>query len=169
LPAIKFLDRRLRKRAVRILTIFTNRLRGRVKLKIVIADSKSSHAFTREVPKEKEAQFIGRKIGDKVEGGLVGLGGYTLKITGGCDAAGFPMRSDIPGIRRTTAVIGYGVGRRNSRKGSLQKRTVSGNAVSQTTSLVNATITEYGAEPLEKLGFVYTPKVKGEKKAEEKK
>lgn len=138
-------------------------------MKIVIADSKSSHAFTREIAKEKEAQFVGRKIGEKIEGGLVGLGGYTLQITGGCDAAGFPMRSDIPGIRRTTAVIGKGVGRRKSRKGSLQKRTVSGNSISQSTSLVNAKIAEYGAEPLEKLGFTYTPKPKAEKKAEEKK
>lgn len=138
-------------------------------MKIVIADSKTSHAFMREIPKEKEAQLVGRKIGEKIDGGLVGLGGYTVQITGGCDAAGFPMRSDIPGIRRTTAVIGRGVGRRNYRKGNLQKRTVSGNSVSQTTSLLNAKITEYGAEPLEKLGFTYTPKPKGEKKAEEKK
>lgn len=137
-------------------------------MKIVISDPKTGHAFMREVPKDKEGLFSGKKLGEKVEGGVVGLPSYTLKISGGSDNAGFPMRSDVPGSRRTKAVIHAGAGIRHARKGTKYKRRVTGNAVGSTISQVNASIIEYGSQPLEALGFVFTPKAK-EAKAEEKK
>ena len=49
------------------------------------------------------SQFLGKKIGDVVDGIFVGegeqtLAGYKLEITGGSDKTGTPMRSDLSGV-----------------------------------------------------------------------
>ena len=46
--------------------------------------------------------FLGKKIGDSVDGIFVGdgevtLGGFKLEITGGSDLTGTPMRADLDG------------------------------------------------------------------------
>ncbi len=132
-------------------------------MKIVIADVKSGHAFSREVPKDKESMLVGKKIGEKIEGGIIGLPTYTLQIAGGSDIAGFPMRPDVPGFKRTKAIIGAGAGIRHVRKGTKEKRRVSGNTISSSTQQINVKIAEYGSQALDALGFVYTPKTKEEK------
>ncbi|OIO22375.1 30S ribosomal protein S6e [Candidatus Micrarchaeota archaeon CG1_02_51_15] len=134
-------------------------------MKIVIADCKTGNCFQKEVEKTKEAQFAGKKIGDDIEGGIAGLPGYTLTITGGSDKDGFPMRHDIDGQRRVKAYLSKGAGIRHSIKGVRRKRTVTGNKISANTVQLNAKIKEYGQKPLAELGF--TPKAK-EKKAEAK-
>ncbi|MCS5536619.1 MAG: hypothetical protein NZ770_00800, partial [Candidatus Poseidoniaceae archaeon] len=47
-------------------------------------------------------QFLGKKVGDIVDGIFVGegestLSGYKLQISGGSDKTGTPMRSDLAG------------------------------------------------------------------------
>ncbi len=132
-------------------------------MKIVLSDSKKGLSFTKEVAKENETSLIGHKVGEKIQGGSLGLAGYVLEITGGSDAAGFPLRKDIPGMKRTKIVIGFGVGRKHSTKGNLQKRTVSGSTISQSTSQINLKVSEYGQASLEQLGFVSKPKEQKEK------
>jgi len=48
-------------------------------MKIVIGDPKSKKSCQAEVPKEKQGALVGLKIGDSVDGGLVGASGYKLK------------------------------------------------------------------------------------------
>lgn len=138
---------------------------GGVNLKIVLSDSKKGQSFTKEVAKEKESVLVGHKVGEKVQGAQLGLAGYLLEITGGSDAAGFPLRKDIAGMKRTKIVIGYGVGRRHSTKGNLQTRTVSGGTIAQTTSQINLKVVEYGQTALDQLGFVSKPKEAKKEKA----
>ena len=57
-------------------------------IKCVINDVKSGKSYTKPV---EDHVVIGRKIGEKVAGSVVGLSGYELEITGGSDSAGFPM------------------------------------------------------------------------------
>ncbi|NYZ74955.1 30S ribosomal protein S6e [Candidatus Micrarchaeota archaeon] len=135
-------------------------------MKVVIADPKTGNCFQKEVEKTKEAQLVGKKVGEAFEGGIAGLPGYTLEITGGSDKDGFPMRPEITGSRRVSAFISSGAGMRRVRKGLRRRRTVVGNTVAASIVQVNAKIKEYGQKPLEELGFVAKPK---EKKAEEKK
>ncbi|MEW5955407.1 MAG: 30S ribosomal protein S6e [Candidatus Micrarchaeota archaeon] len=135
-------------------------------MKVVIADPKTGNCFQKELEKAKEAQLVGKKIGEAFEGGIIGLPGYSLEITGGSDKDGFPMRPEIAGSRRVSAFISSGAGIRRVRKGLRRKRTVVGNTVSAQIVQVNAKIKEFGQKPLEELGFAAKPK---EKKAEEKK
>ncbi|MEM0475235.1 MAG: 30S ribosomal protein S6e [Candidatus Norongarragalinales archaeon] len=147
-------------------------------MKIVINDVKTGHSFQKEVDKNKEGLFIGKKIGAEFDGGIVGLEGYKLVITGGSDKDGTPMRADVAGQKKASAVIGRGCGARRLAKGVRVKKRVCGNTISANIVQINAKIKDYGSKPLSELGF--TPKVKekkggeaaggaGEKKEEKKK
>ncbi len=138
-------------------------------MKIVFNDPKTGHSFQKEVDKAKSGQLIGKKIGEEIPGAIIGLDGYTLKITGGSTADGVPMRFDIPGQAKTDALLpsGPGIHPKYLDKGIRIKKRVAGNTLSTQTAQVNAVITTAGAQALDALGF--TPKPKEAKKAEEKK
>ncbi len=131
----------------------------------IIFGSKDGQSFQKDVEKQKESQLVGKKIGETLDGGIIGLEGYELVITGGSDASGFPMRSDIAGQRRTNAVLSSGTGISKVPKGVRLKKRVVGNQVSANISQVNCKVSKEGSKKLAELGF--TPKPKEEKKAEE--
>jgi len=134
-------------------------------MKLAISDPKSGKSYSVEVPKSAEPSLIGRKIGEKLEGGAFGASGYELEITGGSDLAGFPMRPDVSGPRREGVILSDGPGFRRHRKGERKKRNVRGNVISDQIMQVNAKVVSYGSKPLEEL----FPKAAGEKKEEKKK
>jgi small subunit ribosomal protein S6e len=130
-------------------------------MKIVFSEGKNSFQ------KEYEGKaLVGKKIGEEFEGGLIGLDGYKLKITGGSTKEGFPMHHSVPGQSRKKVVLGRGIGVRNLPKGKKIKKTVAGNIISDIINQINAKITSKGTKSLEEMGFKPKPK---EKKAEEKK
>ncbi len=139
-------------------------------MRVVINDSKTGASFQREVPKERESVFYGKKIGDVFDGGIVGLDGYKLQITGGSNKDGVPMRADVAGQKRVTAVLANPPGVRGLRKGQKLKKSVAGNSVSLETTQLNAVIKEYGSKTLSELGFEAKKKEQkeGEKKEEKK-
>ncbi len=134
-------------------------------MKIVIADTKSGKSYGVEVPKEKEAALLGKKIGDKVEGGAFGAEGYELQITGGSDASGFPMRRDVSGPRRVGVVLSSGTGFCTKGKGMREKRNVRGNIISDQIVQVNSKVLQAGSKGLAEL----FPAAAKEKKEEKKK
>jgi len=139
-------------------------------MKIVFNDPKTGHAFQKEVDKAKTGQLVGKKIGDEIQGAIIGLEGYTLKITGGSTADGVPMRLDIHGSAKVKALLpsGPGIHPKYLEKGMRIKKRVAGNTIAVHTAQVNAVITTAGAQPLDALGF--TPKPKEAKaKTDEKK
>jgi len=131
-------------------------------MKIVIGDPKSKKSYQAEVPAEKQSSFIGLKIGDSMEGGLVGANGYTFEITGGSDSDGIPMRPDLKGAHRIKALLssGPGFGRKKG-KGVRQRKAIRGNTISDAIEQVNVKVTEAGQKSLEEL---FPPKKKEEKK-----
>ncbi|MFH0923045.1 MAG: S6e family ribosomal protein [Candidatus Micrarchaeota archaeon] len=131
-------------------------------MKIVFSEGKESFQ------KDYEGKtLIGMKIGEEFDGGLIGLDGYKLKISGGSNKEGTAMRVDVKGTGKTKALLSGGPGIRFLRKGKRVKKMVAGNTVSDRTAQVNAKITAKGSKTLADLGF--TPKPKEAKKAEEKK
>ena len=127
-------------------------------MKIVFSDGK--HSFQKEYDGKA---LVGKKIGDEFEGGLIGLDGYKLKITGGSTKEGFPMHPAVAGQKRVKAILGRGIGVRGLPFGKKLKKTVAGNSISEITMQINAKITAPGSKTLADMGMV--PKVK-EKKAE---
>ncbi|VVB67704.1 30S ribosomal protein S6e [Candidatus Norongarragalina meridionalis] len=137
-------------------------------MKIVFGE-KGGHSFQKEIEKAKESQLYGKAIGDKFDGGIVGLEGYTLEITGGSNREGTPMRKDVKGMRKTKAIIGGGSGVRGLKRGQKIKKTVVGNTVGEHTMQLNAKIAEAGSKALADLGFVPKPKEAKPAAAEAKK
>ncbi len=135
-------------------------------MKIVISDPKTGKSFGLEVPKDRESSFIGKKIGEKLEGGIVGADGYEIAITGGSDLAGFPMRRDVSGPRRAGVILSGGTGFTKHAKGVRAKRNVRGNIISDQIMQVNAKVVTYGSKGLEDL---FPKAAAGEKKEEKKK
>ena len=119
-------------------------------MKLVINDTKTGKSYS----KESHFDLAGMKIGDTIPGENIGLNGYELKITGGSDSSGFPMRKDIPGASRKKAFIGSGPGIRRRRKGLKLRRTVCGNTFGVTSEEANLMIVKYGSESLDKIFVV---------------
>ncbi|MEM0121028.1 MAG: S6e family ribosomal protein [Thermoprotei archaeon] len=63
----------------------------------VVISYKDGNAETVNVSGQSAANFIGLKIGDKVDGSLIGKSEYDIIITGGSDFAGFPLQRNIQG------------------------------------------------------------------------
>lgn len=133
-------------------------------MKIVFNDVKTGHSFQKEVEAAKESQLFGKKIGQTLEGAIIGLNGYTLTIKGGSDKEGFPMRKDIK-AQRSYPLLSKGPGVRHLAKGVRIKKTVAGNMVSERTSQLNCVISEYGSKSLEESGFPFKERTKEEKAA----
>ncbi len=118
--------------------------------KIVISDPKTSKSYQKEI-EEHQSQLIGKKIGDKFKGDVLGLTGYELQITGGSDKDGFPMRKDVDGVARKKIVISKGVGFHSKKRGERKRRSIRGNTISTAIAQINTKVVAYGNQPIEKL------------------
>ncbi|MDE1873672.1 MAG: 30S ribosomal protein S6e [Candidatus Micrarchaeota archaeon] len=120
-------------------------------MKIVFSDKKSGRTAQMEVPKESESALLGKKIGETIEGTVVGLDGFKLQITGLSDNMGSPSRKEIDGSRKARALIGGGPGITKTGGGIRRRRLVRGNTISADTGQVNTAIAEYGSKSLDEL------------------
>lgn len=116
-----------------------------VEIKIVIGHKGKSYQKT------ISDELVGRKLGEKISGDLIGLKDYKLEITGGSDTAGFPMRKDVPGIGRKKPLLTKGPGVYIERKGMRIRKTIRGNTISDDTAQINLKVLKEGSESLEKL------------------
>jgi small subunit ribosomal protein S6e len=120
-----------------------------VEFKLVIAEAATSVART--VADPQSAGFLGKRIGESVGGELIGLTGYTLKITGGTDRSGFALRPEIPGARQVRVFVGEGFGFHAPRRGQRKRRTFRGGAISEETVQINLVVEQKGSKPLAEL------------------
>jgi small subunit ribosomal protein S6e len=111
---------------------------------VVVADPDEGAAHQRAVDGQDANRFIGRSIGDEVDGSAVGLDGYTVEITGGSDTAGRPMHEDVAGPALTSILVDGGTGFEPTREGERKRVTVRGREVGDETRQINATIAERG-------------------------
>ena len=117
--------------------------------KLVISEGKESHQM--EVPAAESRQFLGLKIGDEFDASNIGLNGYTLKITGGSDKNGFPMKKDVEGPRRIRSLLSGGTGFKPNRDGQRRRKTVRGNTVSDDIVQISAVVAQKGKKGIDEL------------------
>ena len=112
------------------------------------------------------SQFLGKKIGDSVDGIFVGdgevtLGGFKLEITGGSDLTGTPMRADLDGGGRKKILVSPSTGFKGHKivkkkggryrytyDGLRKRRAFRGNVISSDTRQINLKIVESGNKSL---------------------
>jgi small subunit ribosomal protein S6e len=118
---------------------------------VAVADPEDGATYQRAVDGQDANRFIGRSIGEEVDGGAVGLDGYTVELTGGSDTAGRPMREDIAGPALTSVLLSGGTGFNPTRDGERKRVTVRGREVGEDTRQINATITARGEGSVDEL------------------
>ena len=108
--------------------------------------------------------LVGTRIGMTIDGAIAGMQGYKLKLTGGTDKDGIPMRPDVHGSAKARIVLSGGVGYKPSVKGMKKRKVVRGNTVSQETTFLNFAVVE---APKKKAAPEPEPEVEPEAPAEE--
>ena len=111
------------------------------KFKVIVSDPDGTSQSV-ELEDTQAVPLVGRKLGEVIDGAAVKLSGYKLKITGGSDKDGFPMRPNIHGGVRVGAILSEGVGFHSTRKGERKRKTVRGNVITDSIVQVNMKVLE---------------------------
>ncbi|PSP85884.1 30S ribosomal protein S6e [Halobacteriales archaeon QH_8_68_33] len=120
---------------------------------VAVADPDDGTTYQVDVDGQDANRFVGREIGEEVDGGAVGLSGATLEITGGSDDTGRPMREDVRGTQLTEVLLDGGTGFEPTREGERRRVTVRGREVSDETRQINVRVASAGdADPADALG-----------------
>lgn len=119
---------------------------------VVVGDPESGSSYQLEAEEQDANRFMGKSIGEEVDGGSVGLDGYTLEITGGSDEAGRPLNGEAGGPNLTQVLMkGRQTGYHPKRDGERRRITVRGREISDAVAQVNASIAERGSTDVDDL------------------
>lgn len=140
-----------------------------MKFKITVADPETRKTYQKEVD-QGQSGLLGKKIGEEFSGDNIGLNGYSLKITGGSDRQGFPMRRDVEGTGRRRILLSHPPGYHPQRRGQRKRKGVRGNTISKDIIQVNAKVVKRGKKKLKDLlgKEKEKPKEKGKKEKPKK-
>jgi small subunit ribosomal protein S6e len=106
--------------------------------KITISDNKGK-SITREL-KEKDANpLLGQQVGTEVDAAIVGQPGK-MRITGGSDKSGVPLRADIHGGARKYIMLSKGVGLQDAEKGQRFRKLIRGNMITEEVYQINCVL-----------------------------
>ena len=113
---------------------------------VAVSDPETGTTYQIDVDGQDANRFIGRELGEEVDGGAVGLDSFTLELTGGSDTAGRPMRPDVRGVATKSILTDGGVGYKPTRDGERKRIAVRGREISDETAQINARISEHGSD-----------------------
>lgn len=114
--------------------------------KLTISDTKGK-SVTKELKDSEANPLLGLQVGKETNASVVGLTGK-LKITGGSDKSGVPIRSDVAGSARKYVLMSKGVGLKEAEKGQRVRKLIRGNSISEEIYQINC---KYDGElPVEK-------------------
>ncbi len=121
------------------------------KFKIIVSDPQTGTSKVVEVEEARAAPFIGRKLGETIDGSVVDLPAHKVQIMGGSDKDGVPMRGNVHGGVRRQVVLSGGAGFSPNKKGERKRKTVRGSTITDEIIQINMKIVERpaGAKPAE--------------------
>ncbi len=103
--------------------------------KLTISDIKGK-SISKELKDNDANPLLGLQLGNETDAAIVGLSGK-LKLTGGSDKSGVPMRSDIHGAARKRVLLSKGVGLQAAETGQRIRKLMRGNIISEEIYQVN--------------------------------
>ena len=109
---------------------------------LIVSDPATGTSQRVEIEDAQLRPLVGTRIGMTIDGAIAGMQGYKLKLTGGTDKDGIPMRPDVHGSAKARIVLSGGVGYKPKDKGMQKRKIVRGNTVSQETTFLNFSIVE---------------------------
>ncbi|HSV49301.1 MAG TPA: 30S ribosomal protein S6e [Candidatus Acidoferrales bacterium] len=122
------------------------------KFKVIVSDPLSGASKVVELEEARASPFIGRKVGETLDGAVVDLPAHKIQVTGGSDKDGVPMRSNVHGGVRRAIILTGGTGFKPERKGQRKRKVVRGDIITDEIAQLNVKIVERpaGAVPLAK-------------------
>jgi len=117
------------------------------KFKIIISDPTDGKSKVIEVEEARATPFIGKKLGETIDGIIVDMPATKLQILGGSDTDGVPMRGDVHGGIRRQVVLSEGAGFKPKREGERRRKTVRGNTITDEIVQINLKIIGQPAKP----------------------
>ena len=106
--------------------------------KLVISDPKGK-TISQDLKDRAAQPLLGTRIGGVVDSSVIGIAGGKIKITGGSDKAGTPMRSDVHGGVKKYVLLSTGVGNRSEAR---LRKLVRGNLVTEEIYQLNCLLVE---------------------------
>ena len=103
--------------------------------KLNISDKKGK-TITKEVKEKDASPFLGLQVGTELDAALIGEAGK-LRISGGSDKSGVPLRADIHGGARKYILLSKGVGLRDAEKGQRIRKLIRGNTITEEVYQIN--------------------------------
>lgn len=97
--------------------------------KLTISDIKGK-SISKELKDSDANPLLGLELGNETDASIAGLIGK-LKLTGGSDKSGVPMRSDVHGAARKRVLLSKGVGLQDAEYGQRKRKLLRGNSVSE--------------------------------------
>ena len=112
------------------------------KFKVIVSDPETGTSKVVELEEARATPLVGRRIGETLEGSIVDLPSHRIKIVGGSDKDGVPMRPSVHGGVRRNIVISGGVGFKPKKSGQRRRKAVRGNVITDEIVQINAKIVE---------------------------
>ena len=119
------------------------------KFKVIVSDPEAGTSKVVELEEARAAPFIGRRVGETIDGSVVDLPAHKVRVMGGSDKDGVPMRGNVHGGVRRSVVLSGGVGFSPKNKGERKRKTVRGNVITDEIVQVNMKIVEKPGKPAE--------------------
>jgi small subunit ribosomal protein S6e len=132
--------------------------------KLVVSDTKG-RSIMQELKDRAAKPLVGARIGSIVDASIIGVAGGKLKITGGSDKSGTPMRSDVHGGVKKYVLLSTGVGNRSEAR---VRKLVRGNMVTEEIYQLNCMLVE-GALPEKRAEAAAAPEAAAAGSAKKKK
>jgi small subunit ribosomal protein S6e len=117
------------------------------KFKVIVSDPQAGTSKVVEVEEARAVPFIGRKIGETIDGAVVDLPATKLQIMGGSDKDGVPMKPNVHGGVRRKVVLSDGIGFNAKRGGERRRKAVRGNTITDEIVQINVKIIEQVGKP----------------------
>jgi small subunit ribosomal protein S6e len=103
--------------------------------KLTISDIKGK-SLSKELKDSDANPLLGLQLGHETDATVVGLSGK-LKLTGGSDKSGVPMRNDLHGSARKRVLLSKGVGLQDVETGDRVRKLIRGNTISEEIYQIN--------------------------------
>lgn len=106
--------------------------------KLVVSDTKGK-TIAQELKDRAAQPLLGSRIGSVIDSSVIGVAGGKLKITGGSDKSGTPMRADVHGGVKKYILISTGIGNRSEAR---VRKLVRGNMITEEIYQLNCMLIE---------------------------
>ncbi len=117
------------------------------KFKVIVSDPQTGTSKVIEVEEARAVPFLGKKIGETMDGAIIDMPATKLQIMGGSDKDGVPMKPNVHGGVRRKVVLSNGIGFNAKRDGERRRKAVRGNTITDEIVQINIKIIEQPNKP----------------------